>query len=151
MSDQHEQSLPLFSEAVLSEAKSLLEGQTCPTITLSIPIDASFQRGKPSFFLQTFVRSCKQLTYEAIDQALLNEQEEDTYQLHDLVRLALRLWHARRMQGAIASYELETGWVTTEDGVRILLAEGKRSKGYILEQEIHILANQLIASYLEEK
>lgn len=143
--------VPLLPPSLSEGSLSLLEGQLCPTITLSIPLDASFQVGVPSFLPQTFVCSRKQLTYEAIDQALANEQEEDAFRLRDLVHLALNLWRTRVIQGAIASYELETGWVTTEDGVLILLAEDKRSKGYILEQEIHILANQLIASYLEAR
>lgn len=38
--------------------------------------------------------------------------------------------------------------MTTEDGVRILLAAEKRYNGYIIEQEMCLLANQTIAAYL---
>lgn len=141
--------VPLFPVSLSEGSLSLLEGRACPTITLSLPVATPFQIGEPSFQLKTFVRSRKRLTYAEIDQALADEQAELRTVLQDAFHVAVNCWLSRMHQGAIASYDLETGWATTEDGVRILLAEDKRYKGYIIEQELGILANQLIASYLK--
>ena len=144
--------IPLLPVSLSEGSLSLLEGRACPTITLSIPIATPFQIGEPSFRQKTFVRSRKRLTYEEIDLALADEQQSALNMvLQDAFHLAVNCWLLRMHQGAMVSYDLETGWVTTEDGVRILLAEDKRYKGYIIEQEMSILANQLIASFLERK
>ena len=140
--------VPLLPDSLAEGSLSLLEGLPCPTLTLSLPLDASFHRGEPSFLQQTFVRNHKQFTYEEIDHALADKQSEFSFLFQDAFRLALILWRSRLLQGASAMYDLETGWVTTEDGVRILLTEDKRYKGYIIAQEFLILANQTIASYL---
>jgi ribonuclease R len=142
--------VPLLPLALSEGRLSLLEGQVCPTITITLSMDASFQVELLSF-QQTVVCPGKRLTYEDIDRALDDDQADLHQMIDDLLHLAMHCWTSRLQQGAITSYDLGTGWVTTEDGVRILLAEEKRSYGYILEQELHQLVNVCIASFLVSK
>ena len=139
--------VPLLPDSLAEGSLSLL-GQPCPTLTLTIPLDSSYHVGEPSL-QQSVVRSRKRFTYEEADQEIANTQAECSLLLQDAYHVALRLWHARMLQGALGvSYDLENGWVFTEDGVRILLDADKRYKAYIIEQEFLLLANQTLASYL---
>jgi len=142
--------VPLLPESLAEGSLSLLEGQSCPTLTLSLPFDASFHLGEPSLH-QTFVRSRRRFTYEEVANEMAENHAEFSSLFQDAFFLALELWKARVVNGAIASYDVETGWVTTEDGVRILLEEDKRFVSYIIVQEFTILANHTLASYLAER
>lgn len=138
---------PLLPDSLAEGSLSLL-GQHCPTLTLTLPIDSSYHVGELSL-QQTIVRSRKRFTYEEADQEMAGDtQTAYTSMLQDAYRVALRLWRLRILQGAITTYDLENGWVMTEDGVRILLDADKRYKAYIIEQEFLILANQFLASFL---
>ena len=142
--------VPLLPESLAEGSLSLLEGQPCPTLTLSLPFDASFHLGAPSLH-QTYVRSRRRFTYEEVANEMVESHAEFSVLFQDAFSLALQLWKARVVNGAIASYDVEMGWVTTEDGVRILLEEDKRFVSYIIVQEFIILANHTLASYLAER
>jgi ribonuclease R len=139
--------IPLFPETLSEGNLSLLEGQPCPTLTLALPLDVSYHVGEPSF-QQTAVSLSKRLTYEEADQERTDPAAVFSWLFQDAYHVALGLWHERIRQGALTSYELEQGWVMTEDGVRILLDPDKRYPAYLIEQEFLILANQTIASFL---
>ncbi len=139
--------VPLFPDTLAEGSLSVLPGHPCPTLTLSLPVDSSYHVGELSL-QQTVIRSRKRFTYEEVDHEMADTQAAYASMLQDAYHIALKLWHTRRLQGAIASYDLKDGWVMTEDGVRILLDADKRYKAYIIEQEFIILANHTIASFL---
>lgn len=142
--------VPLFPDCLAEGNLSFLEGQPCPALTLFLPFDATLHAEEPSI-QHTVVNCRKLLTYEEGDMEMSDAQAELSSMLQTAVFLALELWKMRVLNGAIASYKIDTGWVTTEDGVRILLEEDKRFMSYIIVQEFMILANQTIASYLAER
>ena len=142
--------VPLLPESLAEGGLSLLEGQPCPTLTLSMPFDASFHPSKPDL-QKTFVRSRKRFTYRDVDDEMADGRAEFSSLFREAFFLALEVWNARAAHGSLVSYDLETGWVTTEDGVRILLEEDKRFVSYLIMQEFTILANKTLASYLAEQ
>jgi ribonuclease R len=117
--------VPLLPESLAEGSLSLLEEHPCPTLS-----------------------SKKRFTYEEADQESVDTAAPFFLLFQDAYHVALRLWYLRIQQGAMTLYDLENGWVMTEDGVRILLDTDKRYKAYLIEQEFLILANQTIASFL---
>ncbi|GER88943.1 hypothetical protein KDW_31050 [Dictyobacter vulcani] len=110
-------------------------------------LDSSYHVGEPSFE-KTVVCSRKRFTYEEAQKESDDPTAPFSSQFQDAYLAAVNLWSIRLEHGAITSYDLENGWVTTEDGVRILLDAEKRFVTYLMEQEFIILANQVIASTL---
>jgi ribonuclease R len=139
---------PLLPDSLAEGCLSLLQGQLCPTLTLAFQIDASFCVISGPSFQHTFVNNCKHFTYEEADQEMADTQAPYSSLLQEVCRTAVELWCQRVEKGVNADYDIQTGWVTTEDGVRILLPEEKRFLAYITVHEFRMLANQHIASYL---
>jgi len=145
-----ESTLPMLPE-VLSEGRlSLLEGQSCPTLTISLPLDAHLHVGTP-LVEQTSLSNNKRFTYDEVDSEIETPLTEFGPMLQDAFRIAQGLLLLRRARGALAFYDLYTGWATTEDGVLFLLPDGRRKKAYIIIQEFMILANEALALYLAQK
>ncbi|MET8605578.1 RNB domain-containing ribonuclease [Streptomyces rubiginosohelvolus] len=75
--------------------------------------------------------------------------------LHEVVREAAAvsevLLARRRRQGALALYDLLSGWATNEDGVVVRLASFERTVGYKIVQECMIAANTALASWAAER
>lgn len=75
--------------------------------------------------------------------------------LHEVVREAAAvsevLLARRRRQGALALYDLLSGWATSEDGVVVRLASFERTVGYKIVQECMIAANTALASWAAER
>ncbi len=141
---------PMLPRPLSEDHLSLLEGQPRPTITLSIPFDAKLHQGEP-VIRRTALTSSRRLTYQQVDQEIAYPLDDVALMLQDAFRLAKRLFQLRRKRGALALYDLETGWATTEEGVLFQLPTGQRHKAHLIIQECMILANQTLAHYLAER
>lgn len=89
----------------------------------------------------TKITSRAALAYPQIPAIL----EDEEHEFHDQIRrgkaLALRLLAHRREAGALAIYDLNHGWVLNEDGLMIKLPRDEATIGYVIIQELMILAN----------
>ncbi|MCD0446940.1 RNB domain-containing ribonuclease [Glycomyces sp. A-F 0318] len=76
---------------------------------------------------------------------------DPAHPLHDTLALALRfaqtMLAARRNAGALAFYDLLSGFATNEEGQLIRLDSSMRNSGYIIVQEFMIAANAQIAAW----
>ncbi|WP_168801697.1 RNB domain-containing ribonuclease [Glycomyces buryatensis] len=76
---------------------------------------------------------------------------DPAHELHDTLALGLRfaqtMLAARRATGALAFYDLLSGFATNEEGQLVRLATAERNSGYIIVQEFMIAANSQIASW----
>lgn len=145
-----EKNVPMLPELLSEGRLSLLEGQPHPTITISIPFDTHLSPGEPHI-QQTCLSSCKRFSYNEVDEDITYPRTEFASMLQDIFRIAQGLLQKRRARGALALYDLYTGWATSEEGNLIQLREGERHKAHIIIQECMILANQAFAQYLAQK
>lgn len=76
---------------------------------------------------------------------------DPVHPLHATLALALRFSHtmlaARRATGALAFYDLLSGFATDEEGRLVRLQTAERNSGYIIVQEFMIAANAQIAAW----
>lgn len=97
------------------------------------------------------IKSSHKLAYAQIPALLASP---DTNGLPLLMRtvskLALGLLKKRREDGALVFYDLNNGWVTTEEGSIRKLKDHTETIGYIIVQEMMVLANTAVALYAIE-
>jgi len=62
-------------------------------------------------------------------------------------QLAQQLLARRRARGALAVFDLATGWASTEEGTLVQLPAAQRQVGHLIVQECMILANEVIAGW----
>ncbi|THV29623.1 RNB domain-containing ribonuclease [Glycomyces paridis] len=87
------------------------------------------------------------LTHDAAARAAA----DPAHPLHATLALALRfaqtMLAARRNAGALAFYDLLSGFATNEEGQLVRLDSAERNSGYIIVQEFMIAANAQIAAW----
>lgn len=97
--------------------------------------------------LRTAMISEARLSYSDIP-CILSDRE---HPLHALIKLASQLANGlfmqRRKGGALAFYDLNRGLVTSEEGSLRQLKRREDTIGYIIIQELMILANTAVAEY----
>jgi len=117
---------------------------------LGIQITLSGQTGEvqglPTLSLGV-LQSKEKLAYSLIPGILVDESHPRYRVLDLLQRVALHCLDERRSQGALVFYDLNKGWVTSEEGHLLKLERAQANVGYIIVQEMMILANQGLAQY----
>ncbi len=145
-----ERNEPMLPRELSEGALSLLQGQLRPTITISISFDKHLCIGEPQIQCSVLCNECR-FAYGEVDEEIVHPSTAFAPMLQDAYRLAWRFLQARRAKGALALYDLHTGWATTEEGALIRLPEGQRHKAQIIIQEWMILTNQTLALYFAQK
>jgi ribonuclease R len=95
------------------------------------------------------VLSQAKLSYTEVPTILEQEGHPQHQSLNAARSLAMGLLHKRREAGALIFYDLNKGWVTTEDGTLKKLKRREDTIGYVIIQELMILTNCTIAQYME--
>lgn len=93
------------------------------------------------------LKSRARLIYEDIPTILDDPRHPFHAMLKAASNLSLALLEQRRLDGAMAMYDLNNGWVTTEDGDIRQIKDHRQTIGHILVQELMILANVAVANY----
>lgn len=80
--------------------------------------------------------------------------DDSSHQLHEVINLfcdvAKQLLDKRRDAGSMAIYDVRSGWGTDEEGNIRKLGDAERNIGYVVVQEVMILANRLLSAYCVE-
>jgi ribonuclease R len=101
--------------------------------------------------LRSRLKSQARVTYDEIP-AILADKE---HALHQQVSLCAQLAHGllerRRTNGALVLYDLNNGWVTTEEGFLRKIESHEATIGYIIVQELMVLANGAVAEWAIER
>jgi ribonuclease R len=97
------------------------------------------------------VESAARLCYTDVPAILSAAHHPHKEALFLLSRVAERLLARRRHKGALALYDLNHRWVTTEEGVIKRLDRDEATLGYVIVQELMILANAELARYAAEQ
>ncbi len=124
------------------------------TVEVKLPLDLS----EPTFTIyRSRLRSEAKLSYGMIPESLTPEfqpADERTAKLAAVVKLAselaMCLLERRRKSGAFALYDLNNGWITTEEGFLRQIEDHRDAMGQIIVQEMMILANVCVAKWAVE-
>jgi ribonuclease R len=138
--------LPRLSEHKLS----LWPNRPKKTMTVKVFLGPDLTVMSVELF-RSVLRSSARLTYDAIPALLGDETSPHVTVLRAAKKLADGLLAKRRANGAMVLYDLNTGWVTTEEGHVRQLVKRADTVGYIIVQELMILANASVAQYASEK
>jgi len=96
------------------------------------------------------VKSKAKLAYPDVP-LILEDPKHDLYT--DMVaarKLSLGLLEKRRAKGALVFYDLNNGWVTTEEGFIKQIENKAEVMGHIIVQEMMVLANYALAAFCVE-
>ena len=125
-----------------------------PRRTLTVEVHLKDGDGEPTFTLyRSRLISRAKVAYRQIPDWVAPSFQPATHEAEvvNVVRLAsalsLRLLERRRKNGAMALYDLNNGWITTEEGWLKRLEDHRDALGQILVQELMILANTCVARW----
>lgn len=129
---------------------SLHEGQPRPVIAVRTHLNPDFSLAPAgSEFHRATLISTARLTYRAAAELAAGQGERA--ELRDRVRLlalvAQGLLARRRDEGGLVLYDLNQGWALTEEGHLKKLAAVESNLGYVIVQELMILANGAVARF----
>lgn len=96
---------------------------------------------------KTSIKSGAKLSYEEVPTLLTSTDSPWSAMLNATKTLSLQLLEKRRSLGALVLYDLNTGWVTTEEGYLCKLTKREDTVGYVMVQELMILANACVAEF----
>jgi len=129
---------------------TLAEGRPCAAIAIRVHVLPDGQAGRVDVERAT-VSSLVALSHSQAAEAV----RDRAHPLHEVLREAAAvsevLLARRRQQGALALYDLLSGWATSEDGVVVRLASYERTIGYKIVQECMIAANTALASWAAQR
>lgn len=131
----------------LSEKKlSLIQEETRPVISICIELTAACDVSQIAISTASF-KNLNRLDYEMIPGILDNKE----HSLHDgmcLMRdVAEQLLANRRKSGSLVIYDVVSGWSSDENGTIRKLSDIERNIGYVIVQELMILANSQLSEF----
>ena len=129
---------------------TLAEGRACAAIAIGMHV------GPDGAVRDVAVERVSVDGLVAVDHAQAAKAVGDRgHRLHEVLREAAAvsevLLARRRRQGALAVYDLLSGWATSEDGVVVRVAAAERTIGYKIVQECMIAANTALASWAAQR
>ncbi len=141
---------PMLPRILSEDQYSLWEGKERPVLVISIRLSDQLEVLNTEI-KQRRLTSQKKLSYEGVD-TILKEGDQPFYALLNQCKaIALALLESRRKRGALAIYDLNYGWRTTEEGELVKLLPEQQHVANIIVQEFMILANGAVAEYAAQK
>jgi ribonuclease R len=135
---------PMLPRAIAEGGASLLPGEPRRVVVTTIDLDKNLAVSGTTVSLGV-LRSLAQLSYAEVPAILLDAKHELHTQLQLCVHVAQGLVDRRRAAGAFVFYDLNHGWITTEEGAVKILKDTRETIGHIVVQELMILANSAMA------
>ncbi|WP_051325696.1 RNB domain-containing ribonuclease [Glycomyces tenuis] len=130
----------------VEDLASLEAGRVNETFAVHLRVDAEGRVRDVELGPGRLTRSWAMTHGEAADAAA-----DPAHPLHPTLALALRFANtmlaARRATGALAFYDLLSGFATDEEGHLVRLQAAERNSGYIIVQEFMVAANARIAAW----
>ncbi|WP_051393236.1 RNB domain-containing ribonuclease [Glycomyces arizonensis] len=130
----------------VEDLASLEAGRVNETFAVHLRVDVEGRVREVDLGPGRLTRSWAMTHREAADAAA-----DPAHPLHATLALALRfaqaMLAARRATGALAFYDLLSGFATDEEGHLVRLQTAERNSGYIIVQEFMVAANAQIAAW----
>jgi ribonuclease R len=139
---------PMLGRNLADWTLSLVPERPRAVLVAEMQLDPQGQLLKTSLRTDRITSSHK-LRYDDIPK-LLESDHPLKQELTGARNLAMLLLNRRRAAGAMVVYDLNNGWVTTEEGSLKQLESKEDTIGYIIIQELMILANTAVATYAIE-
>ncbi len=128
---------------------SLLPGKPRNTITFCITLSRDFSLEDLDIRL-TQLRSTR-LSYKDVDAIIGNTGHSENTLWIDYFELAQGLLLKRQEQGSLATFDLEKGIYTTEEGEIKRIPQGLHYRAHLIVQELMILTNHHVSVYMHGK
>lgn len=142
---------PMLAPELSDDALSLVAGKDRRTVTVAMLLNESLDVEDVNITFTT-LRSLEQLSYFEADQVIAGSRESVcAHQVRLCDEVAGRLLARRRGAGALAIYDLRSGWRTTEEGQLVRIRKQDTHRANIVIQEFMVLANHQVAKYLQER
>jgi len=143
---------PMLPRSLSENSLSLLPEQPRDTLTVEALVSPGCLETSLKGVYLSRLTSKARVAYSDIPSFIkatpgtFNENSLDG-QIRLAARLGMGLLDQRRKAGALALYDLNTGWVTTEEGYLRQLEKKEDTIGNIIVQEMMVLANRLVAEF----
>jgi ribonuclease R len=137
---------PMLPRTLSERQLSLWPNSPKKTMTIEVVLDAMLQVTEQKLYRSTLVSQAR-LSYDRIPEILATPANPGHPMMTAAKKLADGLLMKRRANGAMVLYDLNNGWVAGEEGHIRQLLKREDTVGYIVVQEMMILANAAVADY----
>ena len=137
---------PMFPRSLSEGSLSLNEGSEREVMVFGITLDQEFNVSDTQVTVNSF-RNNHRITHEQVESIIAQKHHPLSGQLKALASLGQSLLKKRISNGALSVYDLQAGWRVSEEGVVTHLDAELRNVGYIIVQELMILANSVMAAF----
>lgn len=143
-----EQAVPdALRERMLEPLRKELEA-TRTDLELAKSIDTTQAEIVKTEIYPSTLTSQGRITYDKIPTLLQEKPQTAEYDVISIgCKMAMQLLDRRRKAGAFVLYDLNNGWVTTEEGFLRKLEKKEETIGHVLIQEMMVLANAQVAEF----
>ncbi|MCF8372318.1 MAG: RNB domain-containing ribonuclease [Bacteroidales bacterium] len=140
--------IPMMPQSLSEHKLSLLENEIRPTVTFEVELSPVAQILSVDIKHTSF-KNIRRYSFLEIDQIVTQKIEDEHFDdISTLFKIANTLHKLRRQNGALAIYDIKKGIFTNEEGQIQRLSADKANRGYILIQELMIMANKAVAMHL---
>lgn len=140
---------PMLPRRLSDQELSLWPGKPKEVLTIDMMLDEDFRLLETKLSRGVMISEAK-LSYSDIPGILSNKDHPQHAVIEQMSRLANGLTIRRRNRGALVFYDLKRGLVTGEEGSLRQLRRREDTIGYVIIQELMILANMAVAEYAVE-
>jgi ribonuclease R len=137
---------PMLPRHLSEDHLSLWPGKKRQSLTVELTYDAAYKLTGSKLYRSQIVSEAK-LAYKDVPGYLKDESYIGHKLLTDASKLAFALLDRRRSEGAMVLYDLNNGWVMTEEGYLKKLEDHEDTIGYIIVQELMIAANRAVSTW----
>lgn len=139
---------PMLPRGLSEESLSLLPGDDREVVAFVVDLDERLTVSSIEL-KRVFLQNKGRLSHEEAGSRLETDKGEIGRMLSDAWTLASGLLENRRQSGAIAYFSAASGVATDEEGNIVILGSSSAvSRGYLIVQELMILANQAVSEKL---
>jgi len=140
---------PMLPRNLSENRYSLLDGVKREVVSFRINLDRRLKYVDINFHEGQFFNAHR-ITHADVTDISTDTEHELYDQINLLKNVAETLLKNRRIDGAMAIYDISSGWEVTEEGRIIKLEDKQRNIGYVIVQELMILVNRTMAEYMVE-
>jgi ribonuclease R len=137
---------PMLPRSLSEDKLSLLPGEKRGVLKFEFDLDTDLKCTDMRISEGIF-QNLARFTHGEIPEIISNQGHELHKEISLLSQVSEKLLCRRRDAGSMAIYDIVAGWGADEEGNINPLADSERNIGYVIVQEMMILANTLLSTY----
>lgn len=141
---------PMLPRGLSEDVCSLWPGKPRRVVAIDLWFNEHLDVTRTEFTRAELVSS-KKLAYGDIPSILNNAEHPLHAPVTEAAKLARGLLERRCLNGALALYDLNNGWITTEEGHLRQLKDLTETIGQVIVQEFMVAANVVVAKWAVER